>query len=550
MDILIRNLPDQITEKQVERFFRPHLTRLSIKTFGCRKNKGRGIATIAIEDLTKAETFLKIHGQKESGHAGFAKVQQKLYHLKRPIYCCRSKHPPDPFLLQSLKQEEHRILANEARKANSGKVKEHGRQRDFDITSIACGQWDYTEGGTLAFMSHFQESRGGRMIFGKRAVLIDIHLLTTRYLGHRIEIPYDSVDTFTVGTLKNPTVTFSLHSAPKLYEDMPPEESLIAAMESLGKKKSRLIPKRKRVSAICKTHEIVVSSCLCYRFMLQRNSDIKLIDGLKNVNRIPESFSRETSNIIKSNFISQLTLLNTTMGQLFANVSFEVKFQFQRLAQNGLLPPARVVEIFKRTVAPGKDIDDSTLVRALQKTYQHIPFAGPHTEAEELNADAVYALLIQTVESARQEALYSDSFTEQHDHIAYIHKAMVTPVGIYLSGPEPEVKNRVLRKYSAFTNYFLQVSFLDEDGESVRYSRIATNDDVYHKRFKKVLEGVIMIAGRGYEVRRRRCRFEKQRDTDQLTVSGVFSLFSPISDLLVHGSIYSQSRASSRENGD
>lgn len=500
MDILVKNLPDQITEKQVENFFRPHLARLSIKTFGCRKTRGRGTATITIEDVSKAETFLKLHGQKESGPEGFRGVQQKLYHQRRNILCYQSTQVPDKFLLQSLKHEdEKKALADEARDAQ--KARGPRGQRHFNIVSLACGQWDYAENGNLAFMSHFHEQRRGRIKFGKRLVIIDIDPPSDGHPGHRIEIPYLDVELFTIGGMKNPTITFSLHAAPKLYEDiLPSVADLMAAMAELSIQKSRPTFKRKRVSAICKAHEIVVSSCLCYRFMLQMNSDIKLVQGLKNVSHIPESISWDSLNIIKPNFPQQVSLLNFTLAQLYKTVSFDVRFQFQRLAQNGILPPARVVELFKKVVGEAEDIDDLTLISAVRKLYGQIPFAGPHTRSEELSLDTLSDLIAQNQKDLRSEALYSAGLIEQHEHIALIHKAMVTPVGIYLSGPEPEVKNRVLRRYSNFTNYFLQVSFLDENGEDLRFSRTATNDEIYQKRFKKILEGVIMIADRGFEV--------------------------------------------------
>ena len=57
-----------------------------------------------------------------------------------------------------------------------------------------------------------------------------------------------------------------------------------------------------------------------------------------------------------------------------------------------------------------------------------------------------------------------------------------------------------LNRYSKNSNYFLQVSFLDENGESIWHDRVVSNDEIYLFRFKKVLEGVINVAGRGYEV--------------------------------------------------
>lgn len=56
-------------------------------------------------------------------------------------------------------------------------------------------------------------------------------------------------------------------------------------------------------------------------------------------------------------------------------------------------------------------------------------------------------------------------------------------------------------RYSRNSNYFLQVSFLDENGESIWHDRVVSNEEIYLLRFKKVLEGVINVAGRGYEVR-------------------------------------------------
>lgn len=541
MDIIVKNLPDQITEKQVEGFFRPHLARLSIKTFGCRKTRGRGTATITIEDLSKAESFLKLHGQTKSGPEGFRGVQHKLFHMKRSILCFQSTQAPDKFLLQSLKQEdEKKALVEGTRKGDSGKARGPNSQRKFDFVNLACGQWDYVENGSLAFMSHFHEHRSGRMVFGKRLVIIYIEPPMIGHPGHWIEIPYHNVDTFTVGGTKNPTVTFSLCPAPKLYEDiLPSGEDLIANMGNLGIKKSRPAFKRKRVHAIGKAHEIVVSSCLCYRFMLQTNTDIRAIQALKNVSHIPESITWDSVTIAKSNFSHQLSQLNCSLGNLYGNISFEVRFQFQRLAQNGVLSPAKVVELFKRVVETGKDVDNVTLIPAVQKLYNQVPFPGPYTRSEDLNVDTLMALLARNQEHVKSEALYVADLVEKYDHIALIHKAMVTPTGISLSGPEQEVKNRVLRRYSAFTSYFLQVSFLDEDGEALRFSRIATNDEIYQKRFKKVLEGNIMIAGRGYEVRRFETNIISASCIDYLAVSWILSFFSSLSNLLVYGPIHS-----------
>lgn len=74
----------------------------------------------------------------------------------------------------------------------------------------------------------------------------------------------------------------------------------------------------------------------------------------------------------------------------------------------------------------------------------------------------------------------------------------MTPAGIYLYGPDPETKNRVLRKYSEHIDYFLRVQFCDEDGQQVRYNPQVSNDRIFYSRFKSVLNNGFNIAGRQY----------------------------------------------------
>lgn len=501
----MKNLPDEITEKQVAKFFRPHLQRVAITTFDCRKIKHRGMATITVEDVGKGERFLKLHGQTVPGRAGFDTVKHKLIHMRRSINCSKSNQVPDHFLLQSLRQQENdKNVAAKVQKSKSDGGRRPNPPRKFEIKSLACGQWDYVN-GQLSFMSHFQEQRKGEIIFLKQVVMIELDPPAPTLPSHRLEILYLNIESFATADAGALTITFSLREAPKLYEELPSpvdENGLIAGMRGLGlQRQQQQAPKRERVSAINKAHEIVVSSCLCYRITLQNHSDAQFLQPLKRFSGMPQIIPWNSSSIIKLNFPQQLTLLNTALAShLFDHLSFEVKFQFQKLAQNGVLPPARVVELLKRTARSVNGVDDNTLVAAVRKLSNQIPFAGPHTDSSELHVDTLYTLLEQNQELIERESLYSAGLAEKYEHIALIHKATVTPVGIYLGGPEPETKNRVLRKYSAFSNYFLQVSFLDEDGESIRYSRNVSNENIYRKRFKKVLEGIILIAGRGYEV--------------------------------------------------
>lgn len=97
-------------------------------------------------------------------------------------------------------------------------------------------------------------------------------------------------------------------------------------------------------------------------------------------------------------------------------------------------------------------------------------------------------------------------------------------------------------RYSKNSNYFLQVSFLDENGESIWHDRVVSNEEIYLLRFKKVLEGVINVAGRGYEVGYAPGTVLTRGLTLDFfyiqIVSWVFAFFSSVRNMLVHGPLH------------
>lgn len=497
MELLIKNLPDQITEKQIEQFFRPVLKTLDINIFECRKLRKGGFATITIADLRKAENFLDHYGQT-TGSRGFVAAKRKLEYRTKPIYCSRSRNDPDRFLLQSLENQERKLM--EAAKYQNAKPNKGSLRRKFETTSLDCGHWDYLNGG-LTFMSHFQENRVGRMFFGRRSLIID--LLPQQGPigpGQRLEISYIIIESFIIGDLGAPSVTFSLYEAPRLFQDNKPE-GLIAQVFGLGLRARKPPPGRKRVSALGGRHNSVVSSCLCYRFHLEDYSDLQSLQALRRLTHIPQSIRWNTNKILKFDFPFWMSrLVSVLASEKYNKIPFGVKFQFQRLAQNGYLPPKTVLELLSGVVDSSSGRNDAIMVASLRKFSNQLEYPGPGLDASELSVHTLITKLAQNQELVERELLFSPGFYEQYEHIAPVHKAMVTPTGIYLSGPEPEVKNRVIRKYSKFSSYFLQVSFLEEDGQTLRYSSVASNEDIYHRRFKNVLEDVIHIAGRRYEV--------------------------------------------------
>ena len=256
--------------------------------------------------------------------------------------------------------------------------------------------------------------------------------------------------------------------------------------------------RRKRVASLDQAHGTVVAACLCYRFLLQNPADIWAVQSLKIFHEIPSQISYPTPVVQGPAFAGQMSVLNHTLAT-FQSVPFDLKFQLQKLAQNGSLAPYKVSELL---IAINKHItpeNAKAFVDAVFQLYGQIPFPGPDTEASAHSLSALMEQVIENRDHIDNGQSFKDNW-EQYEHLILVHKATVTPTGIYLSGPQPEVKNRVLRKYAHFPNYFLSVSFSEEDGENVRHDRQTSNEEIFQKRFKTVLQGTINTAGLGYQV--------------------------------------------------
>ena len=499
MEVFVRNLRDEATEKQVKQFFQPILASLSIDVFHCQKPRNRGFAKITICDVQLGHKFLDLHGQILAGRIGFNAVRQKLYHYGKPVNCTRSHNSPDPFIIKSLERERIEKSGGRRPLVKYTPAGEKRRQREFNGFLVAVGSMDYS-GSDLIFANSIQLERRTSIRFGRRSVLVEFREEPIQ----QMEIPYSSIQSLLLGSSASPCVIFSLVEAPRFFlKELDTEDGLthsLGRMSLQPPKGQRKPPQRRRITAMDAAHQAIVASNLCYGFQVNP-SDIQAIIALKRLPGLPDVVAWQVDFRAKSPFPEQMTRLNTDLSAArYKMFPFEVKFQLQRLAQNGYLPPYKVSRLMQAMKKTFSSVDNLLLSRALRRLSNHIPYAGPGIESSELSHDALHELLVDDYHHTMREKEYSKDVTQQYEHIASVFKATVTPAGIYLYGPEPEIKNRVLRQYSAFSSYFLQVSFLDEDGESLRYERGVSLQTIYHERFKKVLAGNITIAGRPYEV--------------------------------------------------
>ena len=561
MEIIVRNLHDEATEREIDRYFGGILGKLGIKTYHCQKLKSRGYATITLHDAVKGQLFLSLHGQSAPGTLGLASVRQRLQFRGRPVNCSQSNKAPDQYALAALRKEESdRYLASQKKpKIVPARIEDSQgsltkKQRAWDISSFQCGRWTY-RGNDLAFARYFHTKTKGRVVFGQRFLRINLWLKPADVHSHQAEIPYSSIQSFTVGSKGNPSVTLSLSEAPKFFEMLDHCEDTANAQSCHGSasstdsgtiqnlmRKMTIGPqvqqiKRKRISAISTSHREVAGSCLCYRFLLASSNDVMGIQALKRFPMIPGSISIDTSVIEASSFAVQFERLKNTLARKkYDKVPFELKFQLQKLAQNGYLSPAKVTKLLAVISHHVENMDVRIVTRSVRNLLGQIPFPGPETESSDFSIEALTEILVDSQKSILRGESYSTGLADQYNHLASIHKAIVTPAGVYLDGPEPEIQNRVLRRYSSSTNYFLSVSFFDEDWESLRLDRRTSGEAIYRGRYDAVLRTGINIVGRQYEVNPISSH-TTQVELIILLVLGIFPFVITVADLLVHGSI-------------
>ncbi|KAF4415615.1 RNA-directed RNA polymerase [Fusarium acutatum] len=137
---------------------------------------------------------------------------------------------------------------------------------------------------------------------------------------------------------------------------------------------------------------------------------------------------------------------------------------------------------------------------AMKTLLQKIPYPCPGTDPDELDVVTLMASIMNEEYEARAENPKRDRIyaAKIPDHQIYIFKAMVTPTRVLLSGPEPDSKNRVLRKYHENNDYFLRVLFCEEDGKDLNFHPKVDNEPIF-TRFRHVIDEGITIAGRKFD---------------------------------------------------
>ena len=499
MEVFFHGLHPDMTEKRLTRYISDKLRQFGINVSLTEKKRRNNCATTIVLDSFNSERFLNYYT------AGGGKLL-----LDKEFRCSRSRNMPDSFKLRSLEKK----VTDQAKKIHKGDP-EFPTLKRFAGASISCGTWDYP-GGHLTYLPHFMMVRPIAVYSGKRELVVIIDSMPgSDDYQLRIGIDYSSIQGMACASTSDSSLLITLYNSPKSYR-LPWDSGNMFRSTPYGNgrpvtdladlfnrldirnpdvrqparvRMAGLNPIHAKISGICNVLHLRLSPermSMIRRFLWKKTFLPDIITWPFRVARGPDP-----------GWIS-LYDFSIILQQSCQNLSFGIKFQLQRLVQGGFLHAHVVLNFIPSVVKFLETWGEERTVYGLQQMSKDIPYPGPQTEACFFSIQELEAMMLVYDESV--DSMSAFATVRRHSHSALIHRARVTPTGIYLEGPYAETKNNVLIKFSIWTaTHFLRVSFEDENGQPLKYERHADLSEIHRKRFKGVLDNSIDIAGQRFK---------------------------------------------------
>ena len=482
MEVFFQGLQPGVKENRLTDYLASIFAEFNIapNEFICeKKKKSSRNATAVILDPQKAERFLAQYGQRKAA-----------LNLNGPFACERSRFEVEEYKLRSLRKRFEDATKNQTPE------KDQPDDKTFWANWIACGVWRYDK-EIPSFHCQYVSDKPAKMLFGKKDLVFYFPVEALSERGNRVIIEYSTIQSMASCVQHSTFLTFTLDRAPRFYDPEPTSMDISNRLARLSIKRED--PKRSRVSAIDEQHARFAESCLVYQIDLIPQHLPKVKKLLKKHEHLPEMTNRHFH--IEFPFIKFDTEMKEIRDRLSgSNLPFAIIFQLQRLAQSSFLPPKVIGCLIEPMLCLEKDIGMESVVNRLQQLARHLPIASPDEESKFFDFTYTINYLTSEFDKAEEAALSTFELARRYSHMVVVHRARVTPAGIYLHGPYAEGKNGVLEKYSKFAlEHFLRVSFEDENGEQLKWEPGVDLNHIHHDRFKGVLNNGIDIAGRRFE---------------------------------------------------
>ncbi|KAK5716659.1 hypothetical protein LTR15_009551 [Elasticomyces elasticus] len=501
MDIFVRNIPPDASHRQLEKILEFPLKECGVYEYDVNKWKGKPQAKITVLNKASGQRFLATYGVPRNSPAhirGF----KPLYWNGRFIHCTQDRNEPSDFAIRALAHSAAQKAVKGPPKALT-QINGGCRVRRFSVKTVQNGMWDYDTNGNLAFTTHYKNEVPATLTIGNKEAILLIGSTETEHV--RIDFSYYHSEHILLGNHHDPSITIAVRIPPKMYQ-VRGEDLLSAQLTRLviSKEAARSKDVRKsRLTGIDENHKKISGVCFVYRMTLSDPATLSAVRSLLKHNpKLPSVMDMVTLLRIPTESWKRSKMrldYETTDSSRLGGKPFSIRFQIERLARNGVLAPHRVIELLSTVVRLHAEYGTDATSAALANLYRRMPLAGPDTQATELPKASLKQMLVDYASTYDEHAPENPfELTKRHSHINLIHKVVITPAGTYLSGPTPEPTNRVLRKYSGQTDHFVRVVFQDEDGSSVHHDPRASQELIFHDRFRGVLDGTINIAGQGF----------------------------------------------------
>lgn len=500
MEVVLMNLPQDLSGPSLKKELQPVLNSLATRAWEYDKPKKGQHAYVTFLYAEDAAKFLEKHGQLVKNNTSPAQEANekrrrgalaRLFILNRPIFVQQSNRSVYADTLKNLEYIQSR------------RSDDHDVRRDpMDPTlycktgRLSCGKI-IVDNGVFAFASQTTSNISHGIQFGQKFAIMSATENEVAYISYR-NIQECIIDSH------GKSFTFILENPPRFYRRI--VQDAFSFQYASHDKKARLTS----LNSI-PNHDRYVAHCLAYRVWCLDKDFSVVIKRLKS-REIVLAFSRMPVQERPAYHIHDYsTTMDSFEGRVarMANSSrlihYTILFQVQALVWNNYLHPKAGSELLNamEVVASegklaGREIPFTT--EAVKTLFQGIPYPVTGVEPTDLNVGNLLEQICRAEATLSEgmhgrDPVYGTQPSQQH---AFVLKAMVTPTRIVLNGPDAESKNRVLRLFPDKHDYFLRVSFCDEDGTDLGLNPAVSNEEIF-QRFKRILRSGITVAGRKYE---------------------------------------------------
>ncbi|KAL3731289.1 hypothetical protein ACJRO7_028202 [Eucalyptus globulus] len=170
------------------------------------------------------------------------------------------------------------------------------------------------------------------------------------------------------------------------------------------------------------------------------------------------------------------------------DLPYEIVFKINLLVQNGCLAGPCLDSLFYRMVDTRR-IDMDMILDALDKLF--------HTKecCYEPSKWLIkqYKKYLTSRHSTKLSSITLDA------GLVYVHRVQITPCRVYFFGPEINVSNHVLRRYSKYIDNFIRISFVDEDLDKMHSTDLSPRTASGHGR-TDIYERILSILKNGVRI--------------------------------------------------